>query len=392
MSVQTLDLPRVSLAEDPKIMRYWYFSEGKVAGPLDAAAMKGTQGFSMTMLVCPEDRSGTNADDWKPASEFPDFTVKAATAAAAPMVNAAAAMANKELADKIENLQSQMAEMQKKVDESLKNAEKNLADSIKELKENLNKPDEGVSRLQATISSQADELSALKKNLGTLAAALARQMPQPEVARPAPSPMMESRREEASVMEKSIVESFKVPAKKEPKKEGGAKKKMMLAAIAAVIAAIAGTAYYSMKAESAKRLAEKQAQEAEMASMDYAPPSTELPPPLPSIEESMTNKPEGGLQEIESFNAIEEPVKEPVKAAPKTKKKAAKTKKTSKAVPADSTASMAAPVAAPQNTQSAPDSGSVISAQEDDFPIENLPGMAPKAEKAAEKEGFPDPQ
>src|SRR3989338_8356666 len=53
--------------------KYWYFSDGKVLGPLETKALKEIAEFTSSLLVCPENKEGIDAEDWRPACEYTDL-------------------------------------------------------------------------------------------------------------------------------------------------------------------------------------------------------------------------------------------------------------------------------------------------------------------------------
>jgi hypothetical protein len=64
-------------------MKYWYFLEGKIGGPMEAAELRRRPGFGPETLVCPEEIGGTSAQDWKACAEFPELNAPAQSAPAA---------------------------------------------------------------------------------------------------------------------------------------------------------------------------------------------------------------------------------------------------------------------------------------------------------------------
>ncbi|MCG2725001.1 MAG: hypothetical protein L6420_01880 [Elusimicrobia bacterium] len=54
-------------------MRYWFYSDGNILGPYGADELMGLPAFSNGSLVCPEDSTGDNPDDWKPAEAVPEI-------------------------------------------------------------------------------------------------------------------------------------------------------------------------------------------------------------------------------------------------------------------------------------------------------------------------------
>jgi len=58
---------------DNLFMKYWLYSNGNILGPYLPEELSALPAFSRMSLVCPEDASGANPDDWKPAEEVPEI-------------------------------------------------------------------------------------------------------------------------------------------------------------------------------------------------------------------------------------------------------------------------------------------------------------------------------
>ncbi|MEA3307239.1 MAG: hypothetical protein U9Q34_05600, partial [Elusimicrobiota bacterium] len=54
-------------------MRYWFYSDGNILGPYGTDELIGLPAFGNGSLVCPEDSTGDNPDDWKPADAVPEI-------------------------------------------------------------------------------------------------------------------------------------------------------------------------------------------------------------------------------------------------------------------------------------------------------------------------------
>ena len=54
-------------------MRYWFYSDGNILGPYGTDELMGLPAFGNGSLVCPEDSTGDNPDDWKPADAVPEI-------------------------------------------------------------------------------------------------------------------------------------------------------------------------------------------------------------------------------------------------------------------------------------------------------------------------------
>ena len=50
-------------------MKYWLYSEGNILGPYDPAEMLALPAFAEESLICPENATGDNPGDWRPASQ-----------------------------------------------------------------------------------------------------------------------------------------------------------------------------------------------------------------------------------------------------------------------------------------------------------------------------------
>jgi hypothetical protein len=54
-------------------MRYWFYSDGNILGPYGTDELMGLPAFGNGSLVCPEDSTGDNPDDWKAADSVPEI-------------------------------------------------------------------------------------------------------------------------------------------------------------------------------------------------------------------------------------------------------------------------------------------------------------------------------
>lgn len=54
-------------------MKYWLYSDGNILGPYEPADLLAAPDFTEESLVCDEDSINAGHDDWKPASQFPEF-------------------------------------------------------------------------------------------------------------------------------------------------------------------------------------------------------------------------------------------------------------------------------------------------------------------------------
>ena len=66
-------------------MKYWLYSDGNILGPYEPAELLAAPDFTEESLICDEDSINASRDDWKPASQFPEFSkiIEAAAAGAA---------------------------------------------------------------------------------------------------------------------------------------------------------------------------------------------------------------------------------------------------------------------------------------------------------------------
>ena len=68
-------------------MKYWLYSDGNILGPYEPAELLAAPDFTEESLVCDENSINAGRDDWKPASQFPEFAeimTAAQTGAAMP--------------------------------------------------------------------------------------------------------------------------------------------------------------------------------------------------------------------------------------------------------------------------------------------------------------------
>ena len=54
-------------------MKYWFYSDGNILGPYGVDELMGLPAFGNGSLVCSEDSTGDNTDDWKPAEAVPEI-------------------------------------------------------------------------------------------------------------------------------------------------------------------------------------------------------------------------------------------------------------------------------------------------------------------------------
>ncbi|MBU2530251.1 MAG: hypothetical protein KKD35_04340 [Elusimicrobia bacterium] len=54
-------------------MRYWFYSDGNILGPYSSDELMGLPAFGNGSLVCSEDSTGDNPDDWKAADSVPEI-------------------------------------------------------------------------------------------------------------------------------------------------------------------------------------------------------------------------------------------------------------------------------------------------------------------------------
>jgi hypothetical protein len=70
-------------------MKYWLYSDGNILGPYEPAELLAAPDFTEESLVCDEDSINASRDDWKPASQFPEFSkILEAAASGSPSVSA----------------------------------------------------------------------------------------------------------------------------------------------------------------------------------------------------------------------------------------------------------------------------------------------------------------
>lgn len=70
-------------------MKYWLYSDGNILGPYEPAELLAAPDFTEESLVCDEDSINASRDDWKPASQFPEFSkILEAAASGGPSISA----------------------------------------------------------------------------------------------------------------------------------------------------------------------------------------------------------------------------------------------------------------------------------------------------------------
>ncbi len=63
-------------------MKYWAYLNNKVCGPYEKEKLAELPNFSLALALCPDAPGGAQANDWKPASAFPEVLAMFGTAPA----------------------------------------------------------------------------------------------------------------------------------------------------------------------------------------------------------------------------------------------------------------------------------------------------------------------